>query len=183
MAIVKCRICKQPINKNKTVEGVDWVMPSRNWYYHKECYETWRKGKDDIKLSANSREEWELYIFDYLKRDVRMNYNYMMCKSQIENFLKKGYTLKGMFFTLKYFYEVVKGDVSKSKGGIGIIPSVYEDAKAYWVTRINKQSDIMEVIQKQIQERNSQNSIIVRKRKKAKRYESNLADIGESVNE
>ena len=38
-------------------------------------------------------------------------------------------TAKGMYFALKYFYEIKKGDVSKSENGIGIIPHIYEDSR------------------------------------------------------
>jgi hypothetical protein len=29
-----CRVCKQEIDKRKD----NWIMPSRNYYYHKLCY-------------------------------------------------------------------------------------------------------------------------------------------------
>ena len=53
---------------------------------------------------------------------------------QAKQFKEKGYTYKGMLFSLKYFYEVKHNDKNKYKGSetIGIIPFVYEDAKAYY---------------------------------------------------
>ena len=38
----ECRICHMPIDKVRQKENIDWIMPSKGWYYHKECYETWK---------------------------------------------------------------------------------------------------------------------------------------------
>ena len=34
-----CRICKVEIDK----ENDDWIMPSKNYYYHRKCYEDWKQ--------------------------------------------------------------------------------------------------------------------------------------------
>ena len=39
--MAQCRLCKIEIDKEKD----DWVMPSRNYYYHKKCYENWKKAQ------------------------------------------------------------------------------------------------------------------------------------------
>ena len=39
--MAQCRVCKELIDKTKD----DWVMPSRNYYYHKTCYDSWKKAK------------------------------------------------------------------------------------------------------------------------------------------
>ena len=39
--MAKCRVCDLPIDKEKD----DWVMPSKNWYYHRKCYEEWKKAQ------------------------------------------------------------------------------------------------------------------------------------------
>jgi len=31
---VMCRECRQRFQRDDLVEGVDWVMPSKNWFYH-----------------------------------------------------------------------------------------------------------------------------------------------------
>ena len=42
------------------------------------------------------------------------------------------YTYSGILSTLKYWFEVKHNDISKSHGGIGIVPYVYNDAKNYY---------------------------------------------------
>ena len=37
--MAKCRLCNIPIDKEKD----DWIMPSKNYYYHKQCYNNWKK--------------------------------------------------------------------------------------------------------------------------------------------
>lgn len=179
--IVKCRICKQPINKKVEQEGIDWIMPSKGWYYHVECYNTW-KGKSTADTVASDKE-WEEYIFDFLKRDLRMDYNYMRCKGMIDKYLKNGMTMKGIFLSLKYFYEVQKGDKEKANGGIGIVPHVYEDAKQYWITQIIKKQDILSIIEKQMKDRTQKDKIKITKKNKKKEWQSQLNAIGETEDE
>ena len=40
--IVTCRICKAKID---TDSSTNWVMPSKNYYYHKTCYDDFGKKK------------------------------------------------------------------------------------------------------------------------------------------
>ena len=39
--MAKCRVCDLPIDKTKD----DWIMPSKNYYYHKNCYDNWKKAQ------------------------------------------------------------------------------------------------------------------------------------------
>ena len=43
-----CRVCKQVIDKSKD----DWILPSKNYYYHKTCYGKFKEGKE-IKSDAD----------------------------------------------------------------------------------------------------------------------------------
>lgn len=57
------------------------------------------------------------------------------------------FTYSGMLGALKYFYEVRREDVAKSRGGIGIIGYVYDDARNYYkalweAQQINDDKDI-----------------------------------------
>ncbi len=56
-SLVHCRICKGEIDREKTTEGTDWVMPSRNYFYHCKCYNDWKRKKDDVHAEAND-EMW-----------------------------------------------------------------------------------------------------------------------------
>ena len=45
---------------------------------------------------------------------------------------ENNYTYSGILKTLKYWFEIKKGDLEKANGGIGIVPYVYDDAFLYW---------------------------------------------------
>ena len=84
-------------------------------------------------------------------------------------------TAKGMYFALKYFYEIKKNDVTKSENGIGIIPHIYEDSSSYWQEREHREQGIVAAIEEQIKQAQSQNIVNV-KIKKNKRTVKSAAD-------
>lgn len=140
----ECRICKQQIDKSKN----DWIMPSTNYYYHKECYEKWKHSNPE------KDEAWKSLIYDFLSRDLKVSYNYFMCESQFKKFVETNkYTYRGILFALKYFYEVKHGDWDKGHGGIGIIPYIYNESCAYWADQEHKQKGIIDKIERQMRER------------------------------
>lgn len=149
--IVHCRICKGDIDRNIQIENVDWVMPSKNWFYHKRCYMDWAKKKNDIHSKGNE-EDWFSAMWEYLSKDLKIGPDFSKIKSQWANFLKKGFTPKGIYFSIRYHYEIKKGDSKKSEGGIGIVPYIYEECKGYWVKRESEFNDICTKIEKQIKE-------------------------------
>lgn len=166
MAMVMCRACRKRFDREKLVKDVDWVMPSKNYYYHKECYENWISDKGNLKANR-ADEQWIGYIWDYLKRDLKIPVDYAKCESQRKNFIKnKHYTNKGIFFALKYFYEVMNGQGNKSEGGIGIVPYVYAESTAYWQERYAKQKDVLEQYEKQMEQRKNREVIVIHKQKK-----------------
>ena len=48
-----------------------------------------------------------------------------------------------MLLALKYFYEIKKGDINKSQGGIGIIPYVLDEAKEFATLEKIKQDKLI----------------------------------------
>lgn len=161
----ECRICHVPIDKEKQN---DWFMPSKNYYYHRECYNTW-------KAAPSSDEDWILMIYDFLARDLKVKYDYHMCQAQIQKFWKdKKINPKGVYFTLKYFYEIKGNDWNKGHGGIGIVPYVFADAKAYWIEQEIKKRGFM----KQLEQEAKVKTIIKLTRKNRSREKYNLNDIG-----
>ena len=57
--IVKCRVCKKPIN---TETETNWVKPVDKMYYHTDCYQDFAKkkaavGKADLSVEADN-EFW-----------------------------------------------------------------------------------------------------------------------------
>jgi hypothetical protein len=180
-ATVHCRVCKQEFNRldPALVENIDWVQPVKKFYYHKKCYEDFanKKGKiseGDITLEAED-EVWRSAVYDYLKRDIKILVDYPKFISQWNNLLKDGKTAKGIYFTIRYFYEVEKGDPSKADGGIGIVSYTYEKGTTYWGERNQKDKGIVAAIEKQILEAANQNIVNV-KLKKQKRAAKSAAD-------
>ena len=164
----ECRICHMPIDKKMEKENIDWIMPSQNWYYHKECYDTW-------KAAPATDDDWILMIYDFLARDIKVKYDYHMCQAQIENFWKKKkINPKGIYFTLKYFYQIKGNPWEKGHGGIGIVPYVFEDAKAYWIAQEQKKRGFLKQLETEAKER----TVIKLTRPERRREKYNLDEIG-----
>ncbi len=149
-----CRICKQILDTEALQEGVDWVQPQPKWYYHTSCYNDYAKTakklleKDlDIEMEATW---WLDAVWQYFKKERHVLLDFKKLKSQWENFIKKGYTPKGIYFSVRYFYEVQNGDISKAKGGIGIVPFIYNEATAYWARRDIEDKDLVKRIENQV---------------------------------
>lgn len=163
----ECRICHMPIDKEKLKENIDWIMPSKGWYYHKECYDTWKAG-------PSTDDDWILMIFDFLSRDLKVSYDYFLCKAQIEKFWKTNkINPKGIYFTLKYFYEIRGNAFEKGHGGLGIVPYVFTESKNYWIEQEQKKHGFMKQLESDAKER----SIIKLTRTERKRDKYNLDEI------
>ena len=175
--LVKCRICKQQFNRldPNLIEGVDYVKPSERMYYHKKCYDEYQNSKLDVHADMTD-ELWFKAAWDFLRRDLKYDFNFVKVRRQWESFLKNKMTAKGMYFALKYFYEIKKNDVAKSENGIGIIPHIYEDSRDYWTEREHRERGIVAAIEQQIKEAQSQNIINVRV-KKVKRKVKSAAEV------
>lgn len=157
--IPECRVCKKPIDKSKN----DWIMPSKNQYYHRKCFKEWKRSdpKDD--------EEYKKLIYSYLSHDLKVEYQYWMCEQQMKKMVKEGKTLRGILFTLKYFYGIKHGNWLKGHGGLGIVPFVYEEAAQYWVNRENREKGIVDKIEQQIRESAAQEKTVVAQKKVTRR--------------
>lgn len=154
LPLVHCRICKGAIDRQNQQEGSEWVMPVEKWYYHTTCYEDFGKKKGAIRegdLTIEADDDlWRAAVYDYLKKDLKMPLNYTKFLSQWKNFLKKDMTAKGIYFTLRYFYEVAHGDPNKSENGIGIVPHVYNEGTCYWGERNQRDKGICDRIEAQV---------------------------------
>lgn len=173
--LVHCRICGEEIDRNADPNGLTWVMKSRNWYYHKNCYETWRES------TPATDEEYRAFIFDFIARDLKVSYDYHMCKAQIDKFVRENkMTVKGIFFALKYFYEIKGGDWNKGHGGIGIVPFIYNEACTYWYNREKKTKGVVADIERQMREAEQrQKKIVTKKSIQPRKFEVNLDAIEE----
>ena len=147
--IVMCRVCKKCFDTEMLAPD-QWIMPSKNFYYHTQCYQDWK----DVSQANKSDDDWALLIYDFLVRDLKVSYNYHMCEAQRKKFLKENkFTNKGIYFTLKYFYEIKHNSWDKGNGGLGIVPYVYKEATEYWTDQEWKKRGFMKAIEEQIFER------------------------------
>ena len=168
-AMVQCRICKERFNRldPNIVEGIDYVKPSDRMYYHKRCYDEYQNSRLDVH--ANMTDElWFTAAWDFLRKDLKYGFNFVKVRKQWESFIKNKMTAKGIYFALKYFYEIKKGDVLKSENGIGIIPHIYEDSCFYWQERERREVGIIAAIEAQIKQAAEQNVVKVNLRKAKK---------------
>ena len=150
-ALVHCRICKGEIDRDNQT---DWVEPTPKWYYHTSCYEDFANKKGRIRegdISAEVEDDiWKSAVYDYFRKDLKIGLNYVKFTRQWDSFIKKGRTAKGIYFSLRYFYEITKGDPEKSENGIGIVPHIYDEAVTYWCERNQRDKGILERIEAQI---------------------------------
>ena len=146
----ECRICHKKINKLLELEGDDWVMPSKNHYFHTSCYEDWAKKNDEIHANG-SDDEWFEFLKYYLNHVIKANIDYKKLTSQWKHFTnQKTKTAKGVYFAVKYFYEIQKGNKEKAQGGIGIVSAIYDDSCQYWRDREEREAGICARIEEQI---------------------------------
>ena len=177
----KCRICKKPIDRNTEIEGVDWMMRSTNWFYHCTCYDDWISKKDDVHTNVGTDELWKDAVYQYLKIDQRIILNMTKFNQQWDSLIKKGRTPKGIYFSIRYFYDVQHGDAERAQGGIGIVNYIYQEASAYWTNKEANERGIVAKIEEQVRKRKAQQTRQVKtstKKKTAKIiYLSDIANM------
>lgn len=164
--LVKCRVCKERFD----TEQEDTIRIGKQSYYHKKCYEGWVREKDDPKAKGD-KDYWYEAVVDFLYRDVQMAINFVKLNTQWESFTKpeKSMTPKGIYFAVRYYYTVIKGDKEKAQGGIGIVPSIYKESAQYWEELENKKSGTLEAIIQQIEARRSREKILITRREAPKK--------------
>ena len=177
--IVKCRICKQEFDTEK-LSSDEWVLPSPRFYYHTSCYNDWKANKNNLKAGGKNETFWYESLIDYLYRDIKMNVDFKKMSSQWNNFLKPGKSMtpKGIFFAVKYYYDILHGDKDKAQGGIGIVTSIYSDAAQYWTDLESKKTGTIDAIIEQIKSREARPvQTMVRKSKIKDKSKFNLDEI------
>lgn len=150
-------------------------MPSRNWFYHTKCYNEWKNN------SFGDDQTWHDLIYDFIARDLKVTYDYFLIEAQIKNYLKNHQaTMKGIYFALKYYYEVKKNpwNDDKAHGGIGIIPYIYKDSTEYWVAQEQKHQGFIKELEEQLKERAAREVIKIKpKVNQKKKPKFSLEDI------
>ena len=107
----KCPHCN---NEVKEEEAIFNTKTKR--YYHEFCYNT--------LLERKALIDYVCELFNYKKPSVKVY-------QQMTNYYEHGISYSDMLLALKYFYEIKKGSIDKSQGGIGIITYVIDEAKEF----------------------------------------------------
>lgn len=129
MKKVKCKICGKEFDR----ERIDCVKMS-NRYAHKECYTLYEKEISDMKKVTD--------LIQKLYEPESPNWN--IIGSQLKRYRDEGMTYMGIYYSLTYFFVIQKNDIHQSKG-IGIVPYIYNRAKAYYKNMNNTYTKIAQV--------------------------------------
>lgn len=118
---VTCPICGKSFDRDK--------IPSHQMgrrYAHMECWAYKESHKTQDEIDRESLEEYIMKLFG-------LNVISPKIKRQIDQYHNEYYyTYTGMKKALIYHFEVKKGDIKQTNGGIGIVPYVYEQAREYY---------------------------------------------------
>ena len=109
MADVICYYCNQKFNRAK--EPSEIVIGRR--YAHKKCYD---------KVAQ---------LQEYLSNVMGEYYSAAKIRNQLNKITKEEYELDDVCNTMYWWYDIKKGDPSKSNGGIGIFSYIYTDYLQY----------------------------------------------------
>lgn len=98
----------------------------KNRHWHKQCYEEFLIEKQQSQTKEEQLTEYICQLFKTNAPGARIN-------KQIKDMIEKyDYTHSGILGTLKYWFEIKGESLEKAKGGIGIVPFVYNDARKYY---------------------------------------------------
>lgn len=125
---VKCVICGGQFDRDKEQSTKKGAR-----YCHQACYP---EGElVPIPVSIKKGEDPDLKALkDYIQQLYKDKANWVLITKQIKDYhANDNFTYSGMLSTLKYFYEVKKGDPNASNGGIGIVKYTYQDAYNYYL--------------------------------------------------
>ena len=121
---VKCPKCGETFDR----DNIQAVRINGRRYGHAKCYPD---NNNFVPLVEKKISE-EQKIKNYAKSILKEQYVAARVNKQIKDFLAEGYTASGILKTLIYWYEIKHNDISKSMGGIGIVPYVYKQALDYY---------------------------------------------------
>lgn len=148
----KCPHCN---NEVKEEEAIYNTKTKR--YYHEFCY--------NELLDRKKLCDYVCELFNYKKPSVRIY-------QQMANYYKHGVSYSDMLLALKYFYEIKKGDINKSQGGIGIIPYVLDEAKEFITLEKIEQNKLIQKFQVNAIEKKE--TLVVHVQEKEKRNKKNI---------
>ena len=115
--LVKCLYCGKEFNRDKINN-----IKIGNRYAHAECY-------DKRQVIFQKDEEKHRKVTDLIKElGNPSDSDWGRIGKQLHNFINQGMTYDGIYYSLVFFCYIKK---NKFKG-IGIVPYIYNEAKAYY---------------------------------------------------
>lgn len=131
----KCYYC----GKDVDIAVEDYRKPFKNRYAHVKCYEE----------GHSEDEQYVTEIYNFL-RSINIKADGQTEKFRSNYVQKNGYTNEGIYYALKYFYEVQKHNADQSGCRLGIVPYVYDEAQVYYETLRKKKKSITKGLNKQL---------------------------------
>lgn len=131
---VICSICGEKFDRDK----IEAVPTSVRRYAHATC--VMRRGSLEQQalaekiLAEQAQSEKDLIALeDYIKQLFNIEVIDTRLRKQINSYHdSEKYSYSGILKSLIYFYEVKGNSIEKANGGIGIVPYIYNEAKAYY---------------------------------------------------
>lgn len=120
--IVKCLYCGEHFDTNFT----PFIKVRTNRYAHQVCHD---KAMAERSQEEKDKELLENYIKELFGYEKIPEVVYKQIKQYLNDY---NYTYSGMYKTLKYHYEVKRGNIEKAYGRIGIVPYMYNEAARYY---------------------------------------------------
>lgn len=124
---VKCSICKKEFDRKL-------ITKRGNRNYCPSC----------VKVMDQRNKDWDL-LFQYICEIYECARPNGMMFKQIQSYKENepyNYTYIGIYYTMKYFYEILEKDVNIEMG-LSFVPYYYDKAKKYY----NKLYDIMDTVE------------------------------------
>lgn len=120
---VVCAICKQRFDRDKYPA----VLVNSRRYAHAACAGALTAEEAQAQKDKQELENYIIKLFNLSHMSGKITL-------QIQKYLQDNpnYTYSGIMRTLKYFYEIKGNSIEKARGGIGIVPWVYEEARQYY---------------------------------------------------
>lgn len=171
----KCKVCQKEIDVAKD----KWVKPYDREYLHTDCYTDWNENRNNINVTR-SDEFWYYALTDYLIRELKFpGLDFKKMRSQWNNFLKKGFRPKGMYFTIRYLYFIQHNNPDKALGGIGLInEDTYKEAQEYWKTLHERQAALRAETPKP-----TKRTIVIKDNKRKSKIKYDLSKVKEYEND
>lgn len=116
--IKKCCICSHSVN----IAEEEFLKIGRR-YAHTKCDE---EQKNNPNSEYNQKIRMEIFICELFGKEFVPPF----IQKQIKEYLSLGYTYKGIYYALFYFYKTKKNTVKKLS--IGIVPYVYDEANRFY---------------------------------------------------